>query len=74
MCIFWAGYVIAERPFYDSSLNIVEAVNNVFYWMLLVLCFGLTSAVHDKKTLDSNGYIFIFIILLIVTGNAGFMV
>ena len=71
--MLWIGYTIAERPFYDPSLNRVEVANNLFYWFLLVFCFGLTSAIDDRITRNILGYIFIVLIIALVVANAIFM-
>lgn len=73
ICVLWIGYTISERPFYDPSLNHVEAANNIFYWFLLVFCFGLTSAIDDKSTRNILGYIFIVLIVILISANATFM-
>ena len=38
--------------------------------MILVFCFGLTAAIDDKSTIDILGYIFIVLILGLITANA----
>lgn len=69
----WCGYTIAERPFEDPDLNVIEVINNLLYWIILVFCYGLTFAVESKKTLDSLGYMFSALILLMLIVNVLFM-
>lgn len=74
MCVLWAGYAISERPFEDPELNIMEVVNNVLYWILLVFCFGLTYAVNNEKTKEDLGLLFMALVLIILLVNASFMI
>ena len=69
----WAGYAISERPFYEPKLNHMEVFNNIFYWIILVFCFGLTSVVDDLYTLNVVGYIFIGLIMGLILSNASFL-
>jgi uncharacterized membrane-anchored protein len=73
MCVIWIGYTISERPFYQPSLNKLEVINNLFYWMVLVFCFGLTAAIDDIRARNILGYIFIVLIVCLIVVNAVFM-
>jgi len=73
MCVIWVGYTISERPFYQPSLNKLEVINNLFYWMVLVFCFGLTAAIDDIRARNILGYIFIVLIVCLIVVNAVFM-
>jgi hypothetical protein len=42
---FYLAYIVALRPFDKVSNNIIEVVNEVFYWILIVLLFHLNKEI-----------------------------
>ena len=52
MTTFWMGYSLSVKPFEDPVLNSLELVNEVFYNLILFLCFTFTSLLPDFAVRD----------------------
>jgi len=42
MTTFWMGYALSVKPFEDPALNMLEVNNELFYNLILLLCFTFT--------------------------------
>ena len=74
MCVYWTGYAIAERPFEDPSLNMLDFFNNICYWFVLLTCFCLTGFNNqNKKSFEYLGWAFNGLILGMLLVNTVYM-
>ena len=71
MTTFWMGYSLAVKPFEDPALNQLEVVNELLYNLVLFLCFTFTSLLPDLGARNQTGFVFIAIILTMLTINFG---
>ena len=71
MTTFWMGYALSVKPYEDPALNILEVVNELFYNLILLLCFTFTEFFHDAGTKNETGYAFIALLLTMLAINIG---
>ena len=71
MTTFWMGYSLAVKPFEDPAMNRLEVVNELFYNLVLFLCFTFTSFLPDISARDYTGFVFITLILTMLAINFG---
>jgi len=75
MCAYWTGYTLAERPYEDPALNKLDVINNIVYWLTLVVCFGMTS--FNNQTQEKFvylGWLFNSLIICMLLFNSCFMI
>ena len=65
------GYSLAVKPFEDPALNTLEVVNELFYNLVLFLCFTFTALLPDLSARDQTGLVFIVLILTMLAINFG---
>ena len=71
MTTFWMGYSLSVKPFEDPAVNKIEVVNEMFYNLVLLLCFTFTSLLPDLGAREYTGFLFIGMILLMLAVNIG---
>jgi len=71
MTTFWMGYALSVRPFEDPALNKLEVNNELFYNLILLLCFTFTELLQDVGAKTETGYAFIAFLLLLLAINIG---
>lgn len=52
-------------------MNVLEVVNELFYNLILLLCFTFTEFFHDAGTKTETGYVFIALLLTMLAINIG---
>jgi hypothetical protein len=71
MTTFWMGYALSVKPYEDPALNALEVFNELFYNLILLLCFTFTEFFHDAGTKTETGYVFIALLLTLLAINIG---
>ena len=65
------GYSLSVKPFEDPALNVLEVINELFYNLILLLCFTFTEFFHDTAAKTETGYVFIAFLLTMLAINIG---
>lgn len=71
MTTFWMGYALSVKPYEDPALNVLEVINELFYNLILLLCFTFTEFFHDTSTKKEIGFAFIALLLALLAINIG---
>ena len=71
--IIFSGNNISNRAYYDSGMNRIDLVNEIFYYLLLLFSFSFTLYNSDEDSKSDIGYLFDTLIVSMLIHNAGGM-
>jgi succinate-acetate transporter protein len=71
MTTSWMGYALSVKPYEDPAMNVLEVVNELFYYLILLLCFTFTELLPDVGAKTETGFVFIALVLTMLVINIG---
>jgi len=69
---YWTTYLVAYKPFFDSSLQKLEVVNEVILTIVLMLLPLFTAYVPEEEDKYKLGWAFIGMLSFLLLLNVGF--
>jgi hypothetical protein len=72
--ILFAGNNIANKPYENPNMNIIDAINEIFYYCVLVFAFAFTSFNPDLASKDTIGDVWNSLVYIMMCINCGILI
>ena len=74
MMIIFSGNNISVRAYYDNGMNRIDAINELFYYLVLLTSFAFTLYNTNEGSRNYVGNLFNYLIGVMLLYNAGGMI